>query len=201
MGKEDGKVLGEDGPKRKRLVIRLTEYKDHRLLDLRYWYLDKKADEFKPTSKGIMLTRSNYLAFKKVVDHNHETVMDWLGVGYVPEHVEKYNREQEKNVEDLRLKSSEVRGEISDCPEDTSFFKVEHEGGVDRVVFNSSHPFVRLMQDNKDQCIDELVLMLVMTFERAKNGLEGTSAIDSNILFDQLEYDWSDKLRYLVKNK
>ena len=92
MDKIDGKVLGEDGPKRKRLVIRLAEYKEQITAIISSAYMQEAYDEFKPSSKGIMLTRSNYLTFKKVVDCNHEAVMDWLGVGYVPEHVEKYNK-------------------------------------------------------------------------------------------------------------
>ena len=51
-----GKTLLEDGPAHKRLTLTLTEFGDARLLDIRYWYFDKKSGEYKSTRKGISLT-------------------------------------------------------------------------------------------------------------------------------------------------
>ncbi len=204
LGKEkkmESRYLAEDGPKNKHLVIQLSEYENNRFLDLRYFYFDKKDQEYKPTRKGISLTRSNYLMVKKVVEKNHEQVMDWLGVGYVPEHVEKYQHDQEAQADKIR---SKVLGNIElyfeEEKRDPSFFRVEYLGGANRLYINTGHVKGKEIQDLvQSDKINEFVLRLLVdilfTYAKSRDGLKDTSSIDPEVLFDQLEYDWSNFLK------
>ena len=81
MTDDNGEVLIEDGPDNKRLRIALRKFKGTPLLDVRYWYLDKKAQEFKPTGKGISLTRANYLGLRSIAVDHHDAVMGYLDIG------------------------------------------------------------------------------------------------------------------------
>lgn len=197
------RVLAEDGPERKRLVIRLTEYEQHRLLDLRYWYIHKPSGEFRPSNKGVMLTRSNYLTVKNVIERFHEEVMDWLGVGYVPEHVAKYEKAQEKAAEETKYLPSSVTSSNEHRPNDPLFFEVEHTGGNDLTIFNTAHPFneeLETIAKDTPQGTElvHLISEMLVAYAKAKRGLEEAAATHPSVLFDQLEYDWAHFLKNLI---
>ena len=194
------KTLAEDGSSRNRLVIKLTEYEENRLLDCRYWYLDKKSGEFRPTRKGVMLTKSNYLSFKTVIETKHEEVMDWLGVGYVPEHVAKYAGEQEQCCQQAKHCMGDVHYVVKPLPNQKNFFSVNHHGGQEEVAINSLHPFGELinrMTKNGDDAQEmvKIVCNLIASFSRARERFDDSAATDPSILFDHLEFEWSDFLK------
>lgn len=197
------KVLAEDGPEWKKLVVKLTEYEQHRLLDLRYWYLNKPSGEFRPSNKGVMLTRSNYLTVKNVIERRHEEVMDWLGVGYVPEHVAEYEKAQENAVEETKYHPSSVTSSRENRPIDPLFFEVKHAGGVDITSFNTAHPFdeeLETIARDTPQGTELVCLIskILAAYARAKRGLEEAPATHPSVLFDQLEYDWAHFLKNLI---
>ncbi len=195
------KYLAEDGPKNKHLVIQLNEYEENRFLDLRYFYFDKKDQEYKPTRKGISLTKSNYLMVKKVVEKNHEEVMDWLGVGYVPEHVEKYQKEQEEQAEQIKYMSiGDIDLYFENEKRDPGFFRVEYMGGSNHLYINEGHPTgASLSRMLKNKAItDEMLKMfssILFLYAKSRDSLKGTVSIDPEVLFEQLEYDWANHLK------
>ena len=195
------KYLAEDGPKSKHLVIQLNKIDDNRFLDLRYFYFDKKDQEYKPTRKGISLTKSNYLIVKKVVEKNHEEVMDWLGVGYVAEHVEEYQKEQEAQAEKIKYISiGNIDLYFENEKRDPGFFRVEYIGGSNHLYINEGHPVgANLAKMIKSESItDDLLKMfssILFLYAKSRDSLKGTVSIDPEVLFEQLEYDWANHLK------
>lgn len=199
MNQPTEQILAEDGPDRNRLVIKLGEFKTHPLLELRYWFLDKASQKFKPTRKGINLTRNNYLVFKKVIDSYHELIMDWLRVGYVPEHVEKYSIAQQEAAQQARFRATQITIECVNEPKNKLFFEINHQGGADSVRLNDAHAFIRSVRKQADSSSDDVNLKylskLLTAFTKAAIGLKDSAATHPEILFDQLIYDWSEYLR------
>lgn len=197
------KTLAEDGSEKKKLIIRLTEYEGNRLLDLRFCYFSKKDGEWQRTRKGIMLNRENFICARKTFDSNNEEILDWLGIGYVPEHVESYASEQEKAVK----KSTYAPGRVTACaneqPRNPAFFEVVHQGGNTVVEFNKSHPLFKRQETSSDGGAKDLDLLSVVlaSYHRARERLGDSSATDASILFDQLEHDWSSFLKGYLSEK
>ena len=200
MKNERREVLAEDGPASKKLIIKLGEYKGHRLFELRFHYFNKKEQDFTPTRKGLSLTRSNYLTVKKVIEKNHEQVMDWLGVSYVPQHVEENQVAQEKAYKETEYSSGEVCFKTKKYFRDPDFFKAQHEGGQTTVIFNEEHPFFNSISDILvsgeigEKAIAMIASMLV-AYSTAKLRLKDSPSSHPEILFEQLEYDWSEYLK------
>lgn len=199
------KYLAEDGLKSKHLVIQLNEFEDNRFLDMRYFYFDKKDKEYKPTRKGISLTKSNYLMMKKVVEKNHEEVMDWLGVGYVPEHVAEYQDKQEEQVELVKYMSIGKLDLFFEYEKrDPSFFRIDYLGGQNKLYINEGHPFGEklssiIKNENRNEELVHLLMNLLLMYSKSKDGLSGTVSIDPEVLFEQLEYDWANFLKVEYK--
>ena len=200
MSNDTRQILAEDGPDRKKLIIGKKEYKNHRFLELRYYFFDKVTQEFMPTKKGIALTRSNYLTVKKVIDKNHEQVLDWLGVGYVPEHVEKNFKAQEEAYRSVQFTSGSVEHNIEIKEKDPNFFEARHIGGKNVVTFNGSHPMSKKIDEliksgEIGQKAVRLVAEMIATYSVAKSRLMDSPSSHPEILFEQLEYDWSEYLK------
>lgn len=198
----EDKTLAEDGTEKKKLIIRLTEYEGNRLLDLRFWYFNKKELEWHRTRKGIMLNRENFKCAKKAFETHDEEILDWLGIGYVPEHVEKYANEQEEAVEKGAYAPDRVTTSTVQQPRNPAFFEVVHRGGKTEVEYNESHPlFDKLKSNGDDSAESGLLALLLASYHRAKERLGDSPATDASILFDQLEHDWSNFLKGYLTEK
>ncbi|MDB4306539.1 transcriptional coactivator p15/PC4 family protein [Akkermansiaceae bacterium] len=196
------KTLAEDGTEKKKLIIRLTEYEGNRLLDLRFWYFKRKEGEWYRTRKGIMLNRENFICAKKTFEAHDEEILDWLGIGYVPEHVEKYANEQEEAVEKSAYAPDMVSTSTAQQPRNPAFFEVVHRGGKTEVEYNESHPLFANLKASDDAAASRLLALLLASYHRAKERLGDSPATDASILFDQLEHNWSNYLRgYLTEKK
>lgn len=190
-------ILVEGGPAQKRLSVRLTQYEGTPLLELRFWFLSRKSGEYVRTKKGIMLSRNNYLLARESFATRHEEIMDWLGVGYVPEHVQKYEDAQASSLEEAKRTGAHIA--VAHEPQAERFFRVSHEGAVDSVSLSESHPMgSQLAHLGANGCsrqdLDQLLGSLLSAYSRAKASLDGTPTTDASILFDQLEHNWSEIL-------
>jgi hypothetical protein len=199
------RVLAEDGPSAKRLVIKLAQFEENRLLDLRYWYQDKKSGEFKPTQKGVSLTRKNYLTLKRIVDEHSEHVLDWLSISYVPEHVTIYEEQQKVKAEEIRHTLPAVTVSVESDRRSAAFFDARFEGGSAIVGLNEAHPFVeRLLEvvetGNKQDAMT-LIGQLLLGYASAAKTLSGATATNADVLFNQLEFEWSQTLKSAATGK
>jgi hypothetical protein len=199
QSKTADRVLAEDGPPRKRLVLKLTHFEESRLLDLRYWYQDKKTSEFRPTGKGVSLTRKNFLCLKETVERRSEEILDWLSISYVPEYVTDYEARQVKTNADLDLETPTVEVTAEEVPRDVSFFHVTRTGGHAKVTLNTAHPFVatlmEALKEGDGAAVTEIVAQLLLCHAQAQESLSDSPATHADVLFDQLTHDWSRLLR------
>ncbi len=141
-----------------------------------------------------------------MIDLHNEEVMDWLKVGYVPEHVKKYGDSQDKAVSENKHKPSTIEVEYETAPSHSYFFKVKHSGGRDELILNESHPFVNALKElesNGENGVEltKLFRELLVSYGRAKSALGDAPATHPDILFDQLEFDWSAHLKRHIEDR
>ena len=148
-----------------------------------------------------MLNRDNFICAKKTFQAYNEEILGWLGIGYVPEHVEKYANEQDAAVEKSAYAPDMVTTSTIKQPRNPVFFEVLHRGGNTEVEYNESHPFLdKVRPTGEDSAASQLVALLLASYHRAKERLGDSPATDASILFGQLEHDWSKYLKeYLTK--
>ena len=194
------RVLAEDGPERKKLQIRLTEYEGNRLLDLRFWFFSRRDGEWQRTKKGIMLNRENFRCTRKTLnDYEHE-ILDWLGIGFVPEHVDEYNKRQGKALEEMSV-ADEVTHSTNQNDRSGMIFEARHEGSSCEIVYNGAHPFVGQLEScGSGREAQALLDELFAAYSLAKEEMGDSPATDASILFQQLEHNWSQKLKKRLKH-
>ena len=192
-------MLAEDGPPNKRLVFKLTHFEESRLLDLRYWYHDKKTAEFRPTAKGLSLTRKNFQCLKDMVDAKSEEILDWLSISYVPKNVADYDKRQADKNSDLELETPNLELKTSQDERDTAFFHVSRSGNDAAVTLNTAHPFVTALlataSEGDGEALTNLVAKLLLCLAQSQDSLADSPATHSSILFDQVNHNWSRLLR------
>ena len=183
------KVIEEHGGSRSKKVLQLDEYQGSRYLELAQYYFKKKESEWKK-KRGITLNKDNYRTIKEALDKEHEAIMDWLGVGYVPEDVSRYNEVQEKAAEDNQYAIGDyVVSEFTDR-RNPLFFRIEHQGGKDVIFLNAAHPFKTFFAQLGDES-KLLILSMLQAFNHSKEMLQGQPAFDPEMLFSHLQLDWS----------
>jgi hypothetical protein len=190
---DTGEVLIEDGPDSKRLRITLREFKDRPLLDIRYWYLDKKSKELKPTAKGISLTKANYLGLRSVAVDHHDSVMEYLDVGSISTThggdrslIAKQNAKNQNSVKNMSVK-------IEVLKPSSKFYEVEYEGAFATVTLNKSHKFVESLSDQDDvrRAQLEAVGKIIVSIDFSLMNVHGEGVISPSIVADQFEYDFA----------
>lgn len=136
-------LLVEDGSPRKKLRATLRKYQNTPLLDLRYWYEDKTSKEYRPTSKGIALTKSNYLSVRSISIDHHDDIMEYLDVGSIDasgsgdqEAIHQSNAGKYGTVNEVQL-------ELDFIKPSTSVYQVVYKGAVAHITLNKAHPFIR----------------------------------------------------------
>jgi hypothetical protein len=195
------RVLAEDGPENRRLQIRLTEYEGNRLLDLRFWFFSRQNAEWQRSRKGIMLNKGNFTCTRDTLNRHQEEILDWLGIGYVPQHVEAYSLRQDQAL--LKNDASIEVGHSSACePKSNAMFVVKHAGASCEISYNRSHPFVGAIEEH--HAAEDIMAMLdelLAAYSQAKATLGDSPATDASILFDQLEHNWAQILKRRMKIK
>ena len=186
-------MLEEHGSERLKKVLSLSDFKGNRTLMFSEHFWSKKDHEWR-MKKGVSLNTGNYRVMKEALDRENESIMDWLGVDYVPEDVARYT----EIMELARLNEEFVIGQhtvlLHDDRRDPSFFRVEHKGGEDAISFNAAHPFKDAFS-KADPNSQMLILDLIQTFSHTTQQLKGQLYYDPNMLFNHLDYDWSNYLK------
>lgn len=204
------RILGEDGPEHRRIRFTIRDFETNRLFDIRKHYLPKKPDpltgkrEFKPTTKGMSLTRDNFMELKRVLEAHSEDILEFLRIGEVSEEMLRYHQaELEAKEKHFRL-ANDVEIREVDNFRDSHLFHVSHQGAKDVVELNTSHPFAKAISleeiaNSSPEEIRELFATMMATFARARSLLLGASASNPEILFEQTEFDWSKFLESYVE--
>lgn len=191
------KILDEHGGAKRRKVFALDEYEGHRYMEIREYYLS--GDDWKPGRKGITLNRDTYRILRDLIEREDESIMDWVGMGYVPEDVARYEEVQEQAAIDNRYRSGDLVVESYNEPRDSCFFAVRHEGNLDHVELNEAHPLAQLLAQDNGEEILKIIGLLLQSYYRARTMLSDSPAIDPNTIFMHLEQDWGKYLRDALK--
>jgi len=190
---DDEIILLEDGPANKTLRVLLREFKGTPLLDLRYWYEDKNSGEVKPTSKGISLTRNNYVGLRSVATDHHDTIMEYLRVGAA-----SVAHRGDQNVIDERQISAqqsigEIKSEIKPLQPSSKLFEVDYEGSVAQVSLNENHSFIENLNiKNKltDEAI-EIISTMLLSLDMSLLNYQGDELTSPQIITEQLDFDFA----------
>ena len=196
------KILGEDGPSRKRKRFYLNLYEGHRLFGIREFYIDKQGT-FKPTRKGINLNRDNFMELKRVLDRDEQLILDWLRIGHIPDDVLRYQQAQEEALKkNFRVVGDVELTEVNNF-RDQHLFHVKHQGGKDIVELNISHPFAKAISEEEisrssPSEIRDLFARIFAAYARSRSLLLNSGVSQPEILFEQTEFDWSEFTREFV---
>lgn len=199
MNSRSEKVLIEEGPEAKRLVVKLSDYQGHRIFDMRYWYKHKQSGELRPTQKGVSLTRKNYQALRELVENRSEEVLDWLDINYLPDGVSEYEKRQSESVESQQHRSGVFEVEEVNEGKTASFFNTEHLGGKTKVQLNSAHSFFKELDEMNlnDDLREKFLNMLghfIASYALSRDRFANAATTHPSILFENLEFHWSQIL-------
>lgn len=191
-------VIEEHGSERQKKVISLSEYKGRRFLLLSEHFWNKKNHVW-TMKKGVSLNTGNYKVMKQALDREHESIMDWLGVDYVPEDVARYTEIMELALEHEEYVVGEHTIAFHNDLRDPQFFRAEHKGGEDEISMNLAHPFTRAFA-KADAVTQEMLLNVIQSYCHTKSRLQGEMYYDPKMLFNHLETDWSSYLKDKMEN-
>lgn len=199
-------IIAEDGSNKKKLIVKLTEYKGTPLFDLRYYYMNEETNCLVPTGKGIALTRKNYLTIKSVIESRHERIMDWLQVKYVPQKVITHQTDITKHSDNITPDLSHKVNTDQGSGHGTSIFNVQHKGAYDEITVDVENPFiVSLLDQIEDQTTQKVVLdalgKIFAAYSRATLKFQTGKQICGDQFFDQLKFDWEQTLKRYAKEK
>ena len=172
------------------IVISQSFFNGMRGLDIRKYYFDKKSGELKPTSKGIWLRE---VEFKSIVEFL--TVNKKLIENFFIENIDNV----EKTIRGKNLKNNAIRKELNKVESieilkepwpGNSFFNIEHNGSIHKVILNSKFNFVANLDDMQSEKIGKFLF----TYQKSKNFVENN---DTNKIINLLELEWGTQIRQL----
>ena len=194
------KVLIEDGPDRKKFRVVLDNFEGRNVLNIRYWYKDKSAGEYKPTRQGITITATNYLAFKSVISQYDGEVISHLNSG--SESAKQLASEQRANIDAAAAVREVTKTELVVEPfrPSTEMFKVDYEGGLARVIVNQRHSVSEFLdlENAARHTIDTIAKVLVafdLSYFSASQARDASGAVALGMLKQELGLNISKYLK------
>lgn len=189
-------VLCEEGPDKKKLRITLHEYKGTPLLQLRYFYVDKKSGETKPTKNGIAITRNRYLDLVETIDRNRESIADYLAGDVIEgtaltslSQLKAQTAERACSISKISVKKQP--GRLAEL------FETSFQGGTAELAINSNHEFLDEI-DPTDSATD-LTLRALVALDLASELIKHNEAYQVQHAIDRLQDEFRRQLR-LVQN-
>ena len=154
--------------------------------------------------KGIALTKSYYLNVKELIDDHHEQILDWLGVTYVPENIQKYSDDQENALNVLEFLTGEINSSIKFSKNDNMFYQSNFLGNLEKIIYNKNHPFTEELDKLSSESVENKLLKslidaLIIAYEKSKMKFADTPVSNPSILFENLERNWSEYLKRYIE--
>lgn len=209
------KVLASVGSKRSTLVFQLLEYKGTKTLDIRKHFLNTETHELVPTRKGISLAEKTFTIVQNVLDEYGGEIGAWLdGKPNTVREISSDQRVQSRRLEELRYLPRE-RSHHTEGWKSPEFYRVEAEGGCDKLIMNESHSCQNRITELLDRIIDSesqevrqdaaddiknLIAMMLISFERARRLFSGAADMPPEMLFDTLLFNWGAILETQIRN-
>lgn len=212
MKEIEGAIAATSG-KKNRLVISLDMFEGIKLFNIRQWFVNKSG-EWSPTKKGVSLSKEKFDFLLRAIKDHEEEVYKWLEDGEDTTHRE-VSKTHEASLE-YREKAMftkrpyELEKESWRSPE---FFRVEAQGGEDKLILNIDHPFIQTLleitndssksgdQSEKEIFLD-MVKILLLSFARTQRLFEEGQTLDQETFFELIMTNWGLLTqRYLNKSR
>ncbi len=175
------------------LILKLTEYQGHRLIDIRKYFVTKTDGTEQPTRKGISLGGRMLQQVFRVLEENMREIMAWLDedISITEQQVYHTMNARLSARQELARQSSPIITNI-DTWQSPTFFKVQSLGGTLKVSFNNSHPIIANLGTKPiaKEALIELLGKIFASHHRAKSLFPGDEDYNSNLLFDEVEFEW-----------
>jgi len=186
------------------VVVALTEYEGHRLLDIRKFFIEKSTKELKPTRKGVSLNAKLARQVQEAINNNSEGIFAWLdrGDGSALTEVELAMQARTQAAEaeatkprPFRVKEREWKG--------AEFFACESNAAEDHVALNTKHPFFQQLQCGQHTATGTCspITLLLASYYRAKLRFSGDIEADADQFFRLLEHEWGLLLKNYCQNE
>ncbi len=188
--------LAELGSPSNPVIVRLSEYKGVRFVDVRRYYRKKGTRELLPTKKGITLGERLLADLKEVLEKSNDTIQEWLSGAHTTADVEAVRAHMQarvKAVENAARSPKKLEVRLA-ARREPNFFGAHSEGNIDVIELNSNHPITKQIQSavtetSKSATIKTLGTLLA-TYYRAKNRFDDVEEVQPAQLFEALEYEW-----------
>lgn len=174
---------------KKRLRLKLTYFNRVPKIDIREYYFDTEALEYRPSKKGVQLDSSRAEALRSALEQNAEIINDHLIGG-----------DLERWASSIKKIESE-----EDYLSNYEFFKSESQGSRENIIFNTNHPIGRRLREidlntSKDSTAEELmgiVKLILVSHEHSLSHFheEGKTRV-GDFIQDQKQV-WSALLKRL----
>ena len=209
------RIILRIGSEQNCILIKLSQYKGRKILDIRRHYLDESSGKLLPTRKGITLTQQQAEAFFETFLENKDLVKEWFNedsttTDLVKKNVSGQIQAKEEAKHGFKLYERDIySGAVS------SFFHIESNGGREKISYNSKHPIHSIISDTKDRIMNtpdpsstvgkdiEVILFLVdvilLSYFRAKTQFDKSQLIDPDTFIETLEINWSATLKRYIK--
>jgi hypothetical protein len=186
------------------VVMMLTEYEGHRLLDIRKYFVEKTTKDLKPTRKGVSLNANLAKQVQDVMNNNSEAIFAWLerGDDSALTEVERAMQARTQAAEEEALKPRPFRVKEREW-KGAEFFACESNGAEDYVALNTKHPFFQHLQCSQRQTAATCppIMLLLASYYRAKLRFSGDIEADADQFFQLLEHEWGLLLKNYCQNQ
>lgn len=199
MKEIEGAIAATSG-KKNRLVISLDFFRGAKLFSIRQWFVNKQ-DEWCPTQKGVSLTKEKFdFLLRAIRDHDEEIYKWFQNDDITHREVLKAHNTALKDGERAMFKKRPY-----DCDKASwrspEMFRVEAEGGQDKLVLNIDHPFVKVLLEtahvsNSSSATSEkavllqMVEILLLSFSRTQRLFEEGQEMDQETFFEIIMTNW-----------
>lgn len=210
------KTLISAGGKRNKIVLSLGTYEGVNTVDIRKYFWDKKAMEYLPTRKGITLTKESFSVVRNALIEFDDEISGWLSPS------EKTSQAVLAEQNQHRESAARARYKINRYERHTvdwkspEFFEAKSEGSIDKIYYNKSNEFVQqigslfdLLENETDRTgikslttkLRNMIDLILIGFWRARNFYDNSPVISSDILFDDLQFNWGQILHNHAKSE
>lgn len=200
-------ILAAIGSEGAPILVKLNVYEGRHSLEIRRYFYQRSSKELLPTKKGINLSQDAFTILRNILTQQGDAIDQWLSSegGPTTHALRSTLRDRARAVAESRTSArAHVAGDAS--WKSSTFFAVNAEGGIDRLMYNRAHAFgetlnslLTVLQTTSTSLEEkrlaaegarELIRLLLIAYYRSKMLFEGAEQMHPSDIFDTLELNW-----------
>ena len=186
----DQLILVEAGPLTHRLRVSLSIFKGRPLLNIRYYFENKKG-EMQATTKGVAINRNNYLLINDIFKNRHDEMLDFLE-GQT-KHFEIISFFEKKNIALQSVGAVEkIIPTVKKVP-GQELSEIEYLGSHAEVSLNSKNRYVKKNEDDAKKV--KVLGDVAVAFDLAQNLIREDESNEVLHALDRLCTEFSRQLQ------